>query len=58
MGLEALALANTRAFPLRLNSLGIPATFDFTSAGTHSWAYWSEEPWKSRPQILDTMNAG
>ncbi len=57
MGLEALALANTRAFQLRLNSLGIPATFDFTSAGTHSWAYWSEELWKSRPQILDTMNA-
>ncbi|QBJ98311.1 esterase family protein [Rhodococcus sp. ABRD24] len=57
MGLEALALANTRAFQLRLNSLGIPATFDFTNAGTHSWAYWSEELWKSRPQILDALNA-
>lgn len=57
MGLEALALANTRAFQLRLNSLGIPATFDFTTTGTHSWAYWSEELWKSRPQILDTLRA-
>ncbi|RVW04016.1 alpha/beta hydrolase [Rhodococcus xishaensis] len=57
MSLEALALANTKAFQARLNSLGIPATYDFTNAGTHSWAYWSEELWKSRPQILDALNA-
>ncbi|MFE4503454.1 alpha/beta hydrolase [Rhodococcus sp. NPDC056743] len=57
MGLEALALANTRAFQIRMNTLGIPATYSFPSNGTHSWAYWSEELFKARGQILDTMNA-
>ncbi|MCA1007620.1 esterase family protein [Rhodococcus hoagii] len=57
MGLESLALMNTRAFQVRLDSLGIPATYDFTPDGTHNWGYWSAELWKSRPQILDTLNA-
>lgn len=57
MGLEALALVNTRAFQIRMNSLGIPATYSFPSNGTHSWPYWSAELWKARGQILDTMNA-
>ncbi|AOW93791.1 mycolyltransferase [Rhodococcus sp. WMMA185] len=57
MGLEALALANTRAFQARLVSLGIPATYDFPAAGTHTWPYWGEELFKARGQILDTMNA-
>ncbi len=57
MGLESLALMNTRAFEARLNSLGIPATYDFTTDGTHAWGYWSAELWKSRPQILDALNA-
>ncbi|SEL35705.1 alpha/beta hydrolase [Rhodococcus maanshanensis] len=57
MGLEALALANTRAFEFKLNSLGIPATFSFPAHGTHSWPYWSAELWKARPQILNTLNA-
>ncbi|MGX1762681.1 alpha/beta hydrolase [Streptomyces lydicus] len=26
----------------RLNELGIPATFDFTRTGTHSWGYWQD----------------
>ncbi|MGW4847606.1 alpha/beta hydrolase [Nocardia brasiliensis] len=26
----------------RLNELGIPATFDFTLTGTHSWGYWQD----------------
>ncbi|MFI9511461.1 alpha/beta hydrolase [Nocardia sp. NPDC052566] len=53
MGLEALSLVNTRAFQVRLNSLGIPAVFDFPAAGTHSWKYWEQELFKSRKQILD-----
>ncbi|MCJ0904360.1 alpha/beta hydrolase family protein [Rhodococcus sp. ARC_M6] len=57
MGLEAIALANTRAFQVRMNTLGIPATYSFPSNGTHMWAYWSEELFKARNQILDTMNA-
>ncbi|MFC9517442.1 alpha/beta hydrolase [Nocardiaceae bacterium NPDC056970] len=57
MGLESLALMNTRAFQVRLDGLGIPATYDFTAQGTHNWGYWSAELWKSRPQILDALNA-
>ncbi|WP_415639036.1 alpha/beta hydrolase [Prescottella defluvii] len=57
MGLETIALANTRSFQYRLDSLGIPATFEYTPRGTHAWGYWSEELWKSRPQILDALNA-
>lgn len=57
MGLEALALANTRAFQVRLAALGIPARFDFPATGTHSWGYWSDELFKARGQILDTLNA-
>ncbi len=40
IGLEALALMNSRAFQLRMNSLGIPATYSFPANGTHSWPYW------------------
>lgn len=57
IGLEALALVNTRAFQVRLNSLGIPATYSFPANGTHSWPYWGSELWKARGQILDTLNA-
>lgn len=57
MGLEALALVNTRAFQLRLATLGVPAHFDFPAAGTHSWKYWETELSKSRPMFLDALNA-
>ncbi|WP_137724454.1 alpha/beta hydrolase [Prescottella subtropica] len=57
MGLETISLANTRAFEMRLNSLGIPATYDFTPRGTHAWGYWSDQLWHSRGQILNTLNA-
>ncbi|MFM1726493.1 MULTISPECIES: alpha/beta hydrolase [Rhodococcus] len=57
MGLEALSLANTRAFQLKLATLKIPATYSFPAHGTHAWSYWSEELWKARGQILNTLNA-
>lgn len=57
MALEALSLANTRAFQVRMATLDIPATYSFPSNGTHSWPYWSEELFKARGQILDTLNA-
>ena len=57
MGLEALAQVNTRAFQIRLATLGIPAQFSFPVTGTHSWKYWEGELWKSRPMILDSLNA-
>ncbi|MBJ8346248.1 alpha/beta hydrolase family protein [Antrihabitans sp. YC2-6] len=57
MALEALSLANTRAFQARLATLGIAAKFEFPAAGTHSWRYWETELWKARPMILDALNA-
>ncbi|MFF0814291.1 alpha/beta hydrolase [Rhodococcus sp. NPDC003318] len=57
MALEALALANSRAFQVRLDTLGVPATYSFPAAGTHSWPYWEAELWKARPQILNALNA-
>ncbi|MBY4127526.1 esterase family protein [Rhodococcus fascians] len=57
MALEALALAHSRVFQLRLASLGIPASYSFPANGTHKWDYWSAELWNARPQILSAMNA-
>ncbi|NLU84791.1 alpha/beta hydrolase family protein [Rhodococcus sp. HNM0569] len=57
MGLEALALANTRAFQVRLAALGIDANYSFPATGTHSWKYWEAELWNARTQILDALGA-
>ena len=57
MTLEAISLAQTRAFQLRLNSLDIPAQFSFPATGTHRWDYWQDELAKSRPMFLDALNA-
>ncbi|CAM2976329.1 alpha/beta hydrolase [Skermania piniformis] len=57
MGLEALSLVNTRAFQVRMASLGVPAHFDFPATGTHSWKYWEGELAKSRPMFLDALDA-
>ncbi|MBF6356085.1 esterase family protein [Nocardia higoensis] len=35
----------------RLDSLGIPATYNFRPNGTHSWGYWNEEFPKSWPVL-------
>jgi diacylglycerol O-acyltransferase / trehalose O-mycolyltransferase / mycolyltransferase Ag85 len=57
MGLEALSLAQTRIFELRLKTLGIPAQFNFPATGTHAWGYWQDELAKARPMLLDALNA-
>ncbi|MET4614159.1 diacylglycerol O-acyltransferase/trehalose O-mycolyltransferase [Rhodococcus sp. PvR044] len=57
ISLEALSLAQTRAFEIRLTTLGVPAQFSFPAAGTHSWGYWQDELAKARPMILDALNA-
>ncbi|MFC9789016.1 alpha/beta hydrolase [Rhodococcus sp. NPDC127528] len=41
--IEAAANACTQRFQSRLGDLGIPATFDFESRGTHAWAYWVDQ---------------
>ncbi|WP_328398749.1 alpha/beta hydrolase [Nocardia sp. NBC_00416] len=35
----------------RLDSLGIPATFNFRDTGTHSWGYWEDEFLASWPVL-------
>ncbi|WSF93144.1 esterase family protein [Nocardia vinacea] len=47
--LEAVMNMCTHQLHDRLESLGIPATFDFRSNGTHSWGYWQEDLHKSWP---------
>lgn len=39
----------------RLRQLGIPATFDFTPVGTHSWPYWVDQLPKSWPTLAGAL---
>lgn len=39
----------------RLDSLGIPATFNFRENGTHSWGYWEDEFLASWPVLARGM---
>lgn len=57
MGLEALALAQNRAFQVRLSTLGIPAHFDFPPVGTHSWPYWQDQLWAMLPMMKASIGA-
>lgn len=41
----------THSLDARLRQLSIPATFDFESVGTHSWAYWVDQLPKSWPTL-------
>ncbi|MRH86152.1 esterase family protein [Nocardia sp. SYP-A9097] len=51
-GLETVALANTRAFQARLDSLGPSnVVFDYTSEGVHSWKYWQDQVFKMLPDL-------
>jgi S-formylglutathione hydrolase FrmB len=49
--LEAGANACTHNLQNRLGQLGIPASFDFTPAGTHSWGYWQDAFKQSWPVL-------
>ncbi|GAA5047221.1 alpha/beta hydrolase [Nocardia callitridis] len=52
MALEALALANTRAFQVRMASLGANnVTYDFPAAGIHNWVYWADEVRRMIPDM-------
>ncbi|MEU0540687.1 alpha/beta hydrolase family protein [Nocardia sp. NPDC005978] len=51
-GLESVALANTRAFQARMDSLGPSnAVFDYTPDGVHSWHYWQDQVFKMLPDL-------
>ncbi|MFE2961802.1 alpha/beta hydrolase [Nocardia tengchongensis] len=50
-GLEAATDYCTRNLKTKLDGLGIPATYDFTPTGTHSWGYWEDALKKSWPVL-------
>ncbi|MEU1985443.1 alpha/beta hydrolase family protein [Nocardia sp. NPDC019395] len=45
----------THNLKTRLDSLGIPATFNFRDSGTHSWGYWEDEFRASWPVLARGM---
>ena len=49
--LEGMANSEAQALQRRFDELGVKATFNFTSAGTHSWPYWKAELWRALPKI-------
>jgi S-formylglutathione hydrolase FrmB len=49
--IEAAANMCTHNFAARLAQLRIPATFDFTPTGTHSWGYWEDAFYASWPVL-------
>lgn len=58
MGLEALSLAQSRAFQVRLLTMGIDsAHFDFPNTGIHSWPYWQDQLWAMLPMMKGAIGA-
>jgi S-formylglutathione hydrolase FrmB len=53
--LEAAAYHCTLGFERRLGELGIPATFDYTPGGTHTWPYWQDALRTSWPSLARAM---
>ncbi|MBH0779001.1 alpha/beta hydrolase [Nocardia bovistercoris] len=52
MALEALALANTRAFQVRMATLGGGnVVYDFPAFGIHAWSNWQDEAYRMIPDL-------
>lgn len=49
--IEAATNYCSRNLQTRLGQLGIPATFDLSGVGTHSWGYWQDQLKKSWPVL-------
>ncbi|MFI1919948.1 alpha/beta hydrolase [Nocardia sp. NPDC020380] len=45
----------THNLQAKLNDLGIPATYDFTPTGTHSWGYWQDDLKQSWPVLAQGL---
>lgn len=48
----------SRGMRTRLDSLGIPATYNFRDNGTHSWGYWQGDLHDSWPLLASSMGSG
>ncbi|WP_069159650.1 alpha/beta hydrolase [Nocardia altamirensis] len=55
VGIEAAVNGCTANLKNRLDSLGIPATYQFNPVGTHYWPYWEEALHKSWPLLAEGM---
>jgi diacylglycerol O-acyltransferase / trehalose O-mycolyltransferase len=52
MGLETLALVNTRSFQLRMATLGANnVVYSFPNVGVHAWSYWEAELFRMIPDL-------
>ncbi|RMI34206.1 alpha/beta hydrolase [Nocardia stercoris] len=50
--IEAVVLANSRMFQLRMDSLGYHnVTYDWPATGTHNWTTWEPEVYKMLPDL-------
>lgn len=49
--IEAAVNGCSHNLQAKLNQLGIPATYDFTPTGTHSWGYWHDDLLQSWPVL-------
>jgi len=54
-GIEAVTNYCTHQLADRLNALGIPATYNFRSTGTHSWNYWRDDLHDSWPVLAGAL---
>ncbi|MFZ2174183.1 MAG: alpha/beta hydrolase family protein [Rhodococcus sp. (in: high G+C Gram-positive bacteria)] len=55
-GLEALSLANTRAFQVRMATIGANnVTYSFPPRGIHSWRYWGQQIHDLAPDLSNTI---
>ena len=53
--IEAGVNACTHHLQQRLDQLNIPATYDYTPTGTHSWGYWQDAFEKSWPVLASGL---
>ncbi|WP_258880293.1 alpha/beta hydrolase [Nocardia farcinica] len=53
--IEAAVNQCTANLKNRLDSLGIPATYEFTPVGTHYWPYWEQALHDSWPMLAEGM---
>ncbi|GAA5043735.1 alpha/beta hydrolase [Nocardia callitridis] len=53
--IEAAVNYCTQNMRTRLDSLGIPASYHFPGAGTHSWGYWEDALRDSWPVLADSL---
>nr|WP_232535094.1 alpha/beta hydrolase family protein [Nocardia terpenica] len=53
--IEAAVNRCTQQMRDRLNALGIPATYNFDSTGTHSWGYWQDDFRRAWPTLADGL---